>query len=307
MKKKITNLKWRSRIEDITPQDHRIGTDILLIDDADAIRADRLIGCSPFKVDMSMALIYDQGEAVSKINMREYHIKAPAVLIVMQDQTCEPISYSDDLQSRAIVMSPGFTDSLFVNVESQAHSLYTSILKNPLISFDNEQNVFSQYYELLLNVARSPHSEFKIDSARHLTLAMFYGYSHMKHDMSETNKGTTRQEEIYAGFLEYLGDNYKMARDIGFYADKLCITAKHLSEVVKEVSGKTALDVIEEYVLTECKALLLSTTMTIQEISDELNFPSQSVFGKYFKRLTGLSPKGYRKSQEGIRNAHEIL
>ena len=295
MKKKITNLKWRSRIEEVTPQDHRIGTDILLIEDADAIRADRMIGGNPFKVDMSMALIYDRGEAVSKINMREYHIKAPAVLIVMQGQTCEPISYSDDLQSRAIVMSPAFTDSLFVNAESQAHSLYTSILKNPLISFDNgPQNVFSQYYELLLNVARSPHSEFKIDSARHLTLAMFYGYSHMKHDMSEATKGTTRQEEIYTIFLEHLGDNYKMARDIGFYAEKLCITAKHLSEVVKEVSGKTALEVIEDYVLTECKALLLSTTMTIQEISDKLNFPSQSVFGKYFKRLTGMSPKAYR-------------
>ena len=134
-----------------------------------------------------------------------------------------------------------------------------------------------------------------MQSAQHLTLAMFYGYSHMKHDMSETNKGTTRQEEIYTAFLEYLGDNYKMARDIGFYADKLCITAKHLSEVVKEVSGKTALEVIEDYVLTESKALLLSTTMTIQEISDELNFPSQSVFGKYFKRLTGMSPKAYRQ------------
>ncbi len=219
MKNKPHFLKWRNRIEELTPADHRIGTDVLLIDDADAIRADRLIGCSPFKVDMSMALIYDQGEVISKINMREYHIKAPAVLIVMHGQTCEPISHSDDLHSRAIVMSPAFTDSLFVNAESQAHSLYTSILKNPLISFEDEQNVFSQYYELLLNVARSPHSEFKINSARHLTLAMFYGYSHMKHDMSETNKGTTRQEEIYTGFLEHLGDNYKMARDIGFYGD----------------------------------------------------------------------------------------
>ena len=70
MKKKITNLKWRSRIEEVTPQDHRIGTDILLIEDADAIRADRMIGGNPFKVDMSTALIYDRGEAVSKINMR---------------------------------------------------------------------------------------------------------------------------------------------------------------------------------------------------------------------------------------------
>ena len=299
MKQKITNLKWRNRINDVTPEDHRIGTDILLIEDANAIRAERYIGCNPFKVDVSMALIYEQGEAVLRINMKEYHIKAPVVLIVMHGQTCEPISYSDNLQSRAIVMSPAFTDSLFANEEGQAHTLYTSMLKNPIIYFDKEQNVFEQYYELLLNVARSPHAEFKIDSARHLTLAMFYGYSHMKHDLVEVAKGTTRQDEIYNAFLELLGDHYKKARDIGFYADRLCITAKHLSEVVKEVSGKTALEVIEDYVLTECKALLLSTTMTIQEISDELNFPSQSVFGKYFKRLTGLSPKTYRARLKG--------
>ena len=111
------------------------------------------------------------------------------------------------------------------------------------------------------------------------------------------SKGSTRQEEIYSAFLNVLEANYKIARDVGFYADKLCITAKHLSQVVKDVSGKTALEIIEDYALTECKALLLSTTMTIQEISDELNFPSQSVFGKYFKRLTGMSPKAYRQEQ----------
>lgn len=298
MKGKIRNLKWRNRIEEITPSDHRIGTDILLIEDANAIRAEKIIGKNPFKLDMSMAIIYDQGEAVSKINMKEYHIKAPAVLIVMHGQTIEPISYSDDLQGRAIVMSELFTERLFAgSTEVQAHSLYTSIMSKPIINFAKDQNVFSIYYDLLLNVAKSPQSEFKIQSAQHLTLAMFYGYSHMKHNLIIDNKGTTRQEEIYSAFIDSLGDNYKNARDIGYYADKLCISAKHLSQVVKDVSGKTALEIIEDYVLTECKALLLSTTMTIQEISDELNFPSQSVFGKYFKRLTGLSPKAYRKAQ----------
>jgi AraC-like DNA-binding protein len=230
--------------------------------------------------------------------MKEYHIKAPAVLIVMHGHTIEPISYSDDLQGRAIVMSESFTERLFAgSTDVQVHSLYTSIMSKPIINFEKDQNVFSMYYDLLLNVAKSPQSEFKIQSAQHLTLAMFYGYSHMKHNLIIDNKGTTRQEGIYSAFIDLLGGNYKNARDIGYYANKLCITSKHLSQVVKEVSGKTALEIIEEYVLTECKALLLSTTMTIQEISDELNFPSQSVFGKYFKRLTGLSPKAYRKAQ----------
>ena len=266
--------------------------DQLLIDDANTIRADKYVGNNPFKVDVSMAIIYDKGEAVSKINMREYHIKAPAVLVIMYGQTCEPISYSEDLQSRAIVMSDTFTNKLFPN--SEANQLYISILNNPIVCFENEENVFGNYYELLRNLIRSPHTNYKIDAARHLTLAMFYGYSHMKHIFSSSKTKTTRQEEIFSEFLKLLSLNYKQSRDVAFYADRLCITSKHLSQVVKEVSGKSALDIIEEYVITECKALLLSTTMTIQQISDSLNFTTQSVFGKYFKRVTGISPSEYR-------------
>ena len=88
--------------------------------------------------------------------------------------------------------------------------------------------------------------------------------------------------------------NFGKHRDVAFYADTLCLSPKHLSQVVKVVSGKTAADIIEDYVITEVKALLLNTTMTIQQISDTLNFPSQSVFGKYFKRIMGMSPNVYR-------------
>ena len=295
MKENIKYLKWRSHIDDVTLEDYRIGDNVLLIKDADAGRATRFIGNNPFKLDVSMAIIYEKGEAVTKINMREYHIKAPAVMVIMHGQICMPISSSDDLRSKAIVLSSSFTDSLFTaSEESLVHDLYSSVLQSPLIADEKDIHVFHQYYELLLNIARSPLSEFKLESARHLTLAMFYGYTHIKHDVATNNICTTRQEEIYNEFLEHLSRYYKQARDVGFYADKLCITAKHLSQVVKEVSGRTALEIIEEYVLTECKALLLSSTMTVQQIGDELNFPSQSVFGKYFKRLTGLSPKAYR-------------
>ena len=75
----------------------------------------------------------------------------------------------------------------------------------------------------------------------------------------------------------------------------MCHTPKHLSEVIKRVSQKSANSLIDGYVCLEARALLKSTDMTIQQISDELNFPSQSYFGKYFKRLTGISPKEYRE------------
>lgn len=298
MKQKIISYKWRNRIDEVTHPNYRIGTDIILIEDANAIRAERADGEYPFKVDMSMAIIYDRGEALFKIDMHQYHIKAPAVIIIMSGQVCEVISYSDDLQGRAIAMSNSFSDTLFVGGDKECtHKLYASMIESPLINLQKDSNVFGQYYQLLLNIVQSPNSEFKVEAARHLTLAMFYGYSHMKHDITTLSKGTSRQEDICTSFLTAVKENYKQQRELKFYADKLCITAKHLSQVVKVRLGRTALDIIEDYVITEIKALLLSTTMTIQQISNEFNFPSQSVFGKYFKRITGLSPKEYRKGR----------
>lgn len=88
---------------------------------------------------------------------------------------------------------------------------------------------------------------------------------------------------------------YRKERKVLYYADRLHLSASYLSTVVKRISGKTAAEWIDDYVVLEAKALLKSTKLTIQQISDELNFPSQSFFGKYFKRITGLSPKEYRE------------
>ena len=279
---------------DTTINEYRIGDDVILIGDAGAERASRYIG-HPFKIEESMTIIYDKGEVVFNINMQQYHFKAPAVIVVMTGQTCELVSYSNDLRSRAIAMSRFFTDNMFENLAGKSQGIIASLLGNPILGDENDIYVFNQYYELLRNIAKSPLSDFKIEAARHLTLAMFYGYSYTKHRVINNFKGTDRQKEIYTSFLNVLNANFKKEREVRFYADKLCVTAKHLSHVVKEVVGRSPLDIIEEYVVTESKALLLSTNMSIQQIGENLNFPSQSVFGKYFRRITGISPSEYRK------------
>ena len=78
-------------------------------------------------------------------------------------------------------------------------------------------------------------------------------------------------------------------------SDRLHVSAGHLSAVVKHTSGKSAGDWIDDYVVGEARAMLKGTSLTIQQISQELGFPSQSFFGKYFKRETGMSPKTYRE------------
>jgi AraC-like DNA-binding protein len=68
-----------------------------------------------------------------------------------------------------------------------------------------------------------------------------------------------------------------------------------MSSVIRSSSGKSAGEWIDERTVLEVKTLLKTTGMTIQQIADELNFPTQSSFGRYFKRIVGTSPKEYRK------------
>lgn len=295
MKEKISYLKWRNRIAEIIPEDHRIGTDLLLIDEEKIAREGKLLDCEIFKVDATMALLYDKGTVDFKLNMKSYHIEAPAVLIVMYDQICQPMSYSEDLKCRAIVMSKEFSDSMFAN-SSSLMPLKNLVSDNPVIDTKDSENAFGMLFDLLLNIAKSPLTEFKLEAAKHLTLSMFYGYSHQTYQYNETKLVNSRKKELYNLFLEKVEAYHKQEREVLFYADKLCVTPKYLSQILKEVSGHTGLEIIEEYTITTCKALLSSTTMSVQQISDEMNFPSQSVFGKYFKRLTGLSPKEYRNT-----------
>lgn len=294
--KKIPYLKWRERLNDSIPPDHRIGTDVMLVDNANSSNIQKS-HTEPFKVDMTMAIIYKKGTTRTRINMVEYNIVAPCVIIVVNDSVYQPLESSDDLSSKAIVMSRSFSDSLFTNFGNYK-PIYNTIVSNPVIFIDNDTIAFDFFYDLLLNLMRSPHRELALESARHLTLSMFYGYCAVRQGVMNNNKVASRQESICSEFIDVLSHNYKEQRDVAFYADRLCITPKYLSQIVKDKIGKTASEVIEGYVIEESKALLISTTMTIQQISDELHFPSQSVFGKYFKRVTGLSPREYRTSFE---------
>ena len=85
-------------------------------------------------------------------------------------------------------------------------------------------------------------------------------------------------------------------RNVGFYADKLSLTPKYLSRIIKEASGRSAPEWIDEYVILESKNLLKYSELPIKEIVSRLNFPSQSVFYKYFKAHTGQTPTEYKNS-----------
>jgi YesN/AraC family two-component response regulator len=104
----------------------------------------------------------------------------------------------------------------------------------------------------------------------------------------------TRKEHLTFQFLKLLREHIKENRSVNFYANILYVTPKYLSKCVKEVTGKTCGEVIDEMVVTEAKVLLDDYSLTIGQVADELHFSDQFFFSKYFKKHTGTSPLHYR-------------
>ena len=106
--------------------------------------------------------------------------------------------------------------------------------------------------------------EVIIHLLRYLYLELFNAYE--KEASLMTTRKDTRKEELANKFFGLIMKHFKENKDVAFYADKLCITSKYLTMVIKEVSGKSAKDWIVEYIVLEIKALLKNTNMNIQEI-----------------------------------------
>lgn len=96
--------------------------------------------------------------------------------------------------------------------------------------------------------------------------------------------------------MQLLPHHFMEHHDIGFYASELFITTTHLSRIVRQVSGRTVIDHINQMLLMEAQWMLRSTDVSVTEIAEHLNFASQTGFTRFFKRMKGMSPKEYRAS-----------
>ena len=105
------------------------------------------------------------------------------------------------------------------------------------------------------------------------------------------DKGT----HTLAHFKKLLAEHFIEERRVSFYAQKMHLTTKYFSTVIKEISGKTAGQWINEMLLLEAKVRLRNKEQSIAQIAYDLNFSDPSHFGKFFKKNTGLSPLDYRR------------
>ena len=229
------------------------------------------------------------GSVTVSIDGIEYHMHKNSIIVYFSYSTLRIIDHTTNLRGTLIG----------ANLETIQPMLYNVSNFNPL----------NQHIALLKEVAKKVEVE-KADHANrsHQPIAEIarkqgelLSYSLMLEvlqcytNVIPSNVPFSRRDEVLQKFVTQLYRNYRTQHEVRFYADQQFLTTRYFSSIIKSCSGKTPTQWIATALLVEARNLLSHTNMNIREISDALNFPNQSYFGKWFKNLTTISPLDFRK------------
>lgn len=236
------------------------------------------------------------GEGEVVIGMKRYSFKKNSLLMLNPNQYVQSFRNEGNVK----IMALGCNLEIVENIMPKLSGLLPVLIHNPMESVinvdDHQSEMIQEYMEMIarkLDMPKTPFKKAKLTSLLQSMLSEILEFHYTEADGSE--RPGSRKEEILSKFIIEVVQHFRSERSVSFYADRLCMTPKHLSAVCKDITSRTASELIDHYVIMEAKIMLTETDFTIQEISTKLNFANQSFFGKYFKHLTGMSPSYFRK------------
>lgn len=253
------------------------------------------VGTDPLRIDALMMMLFTEGSGKISVDLKEYEVGVDSMMILNPHNYISIRDCTPDVSGKVLFIShkavenilPKLTDLLPVIV-------YNRNMPVRQLNAD-EVEWMSGIFRLIRSKLEGKPTKFMMPKLYGVLQAALYEILDINIAGQANDKTMrSRKEELMAKFILAVMEDCTRHRKVEYYADRLCITPKHLSAVVKEISGMTAGKLIDNYVVLEAKMLLKNTDLTIQEIAARLNFPNQSFFGKYFKHSTGLSPSEFR-------------
>ncbi len=250
----------------------------------------------PSHLEMGVIGICISGSAQMEINLNSYTFEKDSIIIMRSGDIVTGKGMDKDFMAAFIGISSTFLQGV-TNPLPIHFPLWLHLKEHPLIKIsEKETAVLIDYYEFIWKQLKNEKHEFRKEMIRSLLRAMviqLWGIL-MKRFPDTDIQRKDRKNELTGQFFIKLQQNYKEERSVNFYANSLFVTPKHLSTVVKNVTGRTTSDWIDDYVILEAKAILKNSSYSVQQIALDLNFSDQSFFAKFFKKHTGMSPSEYR-------------
>lgn len=251
----------------------------------------------PHRLTQGIFVFCVSGECTFHFNVAEYKVKAHDFIMIPPGSILQFQNRSATYRSYVILFSSAFLNS--VDLVRGSFFFSTVATEHPVLPLDERDAVLlKDYCSLLQRIYERIHPEMEPAIVRHMLISLFYSVSAIcrrRYKMKEATQ-FNRLEETYHRLGKLIMEHYKTERKVKFYADKLCLSPRYLSFLVKKVSGRLVSDLIDRAVILDAQLQLKSSDRTVQQIADDLNFANPSFFSKFFKRHTGLTPRQYRES-----------
>lgn len=254
----------------------------------------------PYRIESFFLMICKSGQGSVSVNLKEYEIKSNSLFFHLPNSIIQVNGAEEPMRGVVIGFNEGLTREMNFDIK-HILPIALAMKEQPVMQISDEH--CDQLISLIRNIAyeiqSSKDEPFHDAIVRNYFALFFYKLSsilsiNLPSQARVETSVKNRNEEYFHRFMQILGENYRRERSLSFYASQLCITPKYLTTLIKRVSGRSAAEWIDQYVVLEAKNLLRYSTMSIQEVAYELHFANQSFFGKYFKHQTGYSPSAYK-------------
>lgn len=247
---------------------------------------------APFRFNEMRLLLAEKGEAVPIVNLRRHPVREGDLIFASGGSVAQLESVRSDIRGRGISCTNELTALAFGGA-------LPTILKRPQLVFvlhleDEERHFFKSLFALLW---RAVHEEDMSSQVVLSLVSAFIGYADQLYLARQEQhvSAQSHEQQIFDRFLSLVNHYGTRQHQIGFYADRLALSQRYFGTLIKQVSGVSAKEWIDREIITSIKVELRHTDKSVKEIVSEMNFPNESFFCKYFKRLTGQTPKEYRQ------------
>jgi AraC family transcriptional regulator, transcriptional activator of pobA len=249
----------------------------------------------PHRHDFFEVLFLLKGSGFHVIDSNKYEISPPCMFFLSPGQA-HKLELSHDIEGYIFIFTSDFyqLDRSNPNRLIEYPFFYTIHQNNPPLHFNNWEDVI--FLDSLFNKAIKlvSNEENKTTELLRSFLDIILNYSANLYPVDENLLVKGKGHLLVKRFYQLLEKRYRENLTVTNYADILSVTPNHLTQTLKQLTGKTSLEIIKSKQLLEIKRLLVHTNLGVSEISNQMNFADQSYFTKFFKRETGLLPLAYR-------------
>lgn len=263
------------------------------------VKAFPKILCKPFLMNYVGLIVCEKGYFCFDVDKKKFTARAGETVFLSEGNNFSIGELSDDLRVSILFYH---IDPIREILGSSivAMYLYTTLTPEPCYVWTSgEESDLARYIALLGRHRKSAQNPFDNHECKLLLLALTYRLCSINSRRIIEEKNVAGHKiDTFIKLIRLIEKYYMQERGVAFYADKLCLSPKYLSALSKSVCGYTVQELVFRAIIRKSIFWLKNTNKSVQEISDDLNFPNASFFGTFFKKQTGLAPSYYRISAE---------